>query len=159
MSKAPRQAALVLVAVASLAACRGGAAQTPSERGDPALRVAIAVLALQRSGDQQLTADQIKQILPFLKVLRDTSPDDRPAVQAIADQIVTLFTPVQRAALDRLRAQGPPQFQQRNPAGSVRPGVGRAGPSGSTPDPARRAEFRRRAIERAIRVLESTTAP
>lgn len=160
MSKAMRQAVLVLLAIVSLAACSGGAAQTPSDRGDPALRVAVAVLALQRSGDQELTADQIKQILPLLKVLRDTSPDDHPAVQAIADQIVTLFTPAQRAALDRLRAQGPPQVQQRspgNPAGP-RPGVGGAG-SGSTPDPTRRAEFRRRALDRAIRLLEANPAP
>ncbi len=81
-----RHATLVVIALLSLAACgRGGPAQTRSQGGDPALRAALAVIALERSGDQQLTGDQTRQILPLLKVLRDTSPEDRRVAQAIAD--------------------------------------------------------------------------
>src|SRR3989304_7663523 len=101
-----KRAALVLIALLPLAACRrGGATQTQPERGDPAVGAALAVIALERSVDQQLTGDQARQILSLLKGLRDTSPEDRQVTQAIADQIFVIFTPAQRAALDRLREQ------------------------------------------------------
>ena len=156
-----RHATLVAIALLSLAACgRGGTAQTQSQGGDPALRAALAVVALQRSGDQQLTGDQTRQILPLLKVLRDSSPEDRQVTQAIADQIFAIFTPAQRAALDRLREQARDRLQRRRPgAGPPAPGVGGPGPGGLNPDPARRAEVRRRTLERAIRILESRTGP
>src|SRR3990170_3802569 len=151
-----RHATLVAIALLSLAACgRGGTAQTQSQGGDPALRAALA-----GSGDQQLTGDQTRQILPLLKVLRDSSPEDRQVTQAIADQIFAIFTPAQRAALDRLREQARDRLQRRRPgAGPPAPGVGGPGPGGLNPDPARRAEVRRRTLERAIRVLESRTGP
>src|SRR3989304_2755061 len=108
-----KQAALVLIALLSLAARRrGGATQTQAERGDPAVGAALAVMALERSGDQQLTGDQARQILPLLKVLRDTSPQDRQVTQAIADQIFAIFTPAPRAALDRLREQARDRLQE-----------------------------------------------
>ena len=155
-----RHATLVAIALLSLAACgRGGAAQTQSQGGGAALRAALAVMALERSGDQQVTGDQARQILPLLKV-RGTSPEDRRVTQAIADQIFAIFTPAQRAALDRLREQARDRLQRRRPgAGPPAPGVGGPGPGGLNPDPARRAEVRRRTLERAIRLLESRTGP
>ena len=154
-----RHATLVAIALLSLAACSRGATTQP-QPGDPALRAALAVMALERSGDQQLTGDQTRQILPLLKVLRDSSPEDRQVTQAIADQIFAIFTPAQRAALDRLREQARDRLQRRRPgAGPPAPGVGGPGPGGLNPDPARRAEVRRRTLERAIRLLESRTGP
>src|SRR3990172_7987979 len=156
-----RHATLVVIALLSLAACgRGGATQTQPERGDPAVGAALAVMALERSGDQQLTGDQARQILPLLKVLRDTSPEDRQVTQAIADQIFAIFTPAQRAALDRLREQARDRLPGCRPGpGPPARGVGGPGSGGLTPDPARRAEVRRRTLERAIRLLESRTGP
>ncbi len=156
-----RRPALVLVVLLALAGCsRGGAAPTQTQRGDPALRVALAVMALERSGEQPLSPDQARQVLPLLKVLRDTSPDDRQVSQAIADQILAILTPDQRAALERLREQAQERAQRRGQGRPPGPGVGGPGPGGpgsggASPDPARRAEVRRRAVDRAIRVLES----
>lgn len=156
-----RRMALVLLALLVLAGCsRGGAAPTQTQRGDQAVRVALVVMALERSGEQPLTPDQARQILPLLKVLRDTSPDDRQVSQAIADQIFAILTPDQRAALERLREQAQERIRQRGQGGPPGPGVGGPGPGGpgpggASPDPARRAEFRRRTIDRALRVLES----
>lgn len=156
-----RRTALVLLALLAFAGCsRGGAAPAQTQRGDPAVRVALAVLALERSGEQPLTPDQARQILPLLKVLRDTSPDDRQVSQAIADQILAILTPDQRAALERMREQAQERLRQSRPGGSPGPGVGGPGPGGpgpggASPDPGRRAELRRRAIDRAIRVLEA----
>src|SRR3989304_8024065 len=130
-----KQAALVLIALLSLAACsRGGATQAQPERGDPAVGAALAVMALERSGDQQLTGDQARQILPLLKV-RDTSPEDRQVTQAIADQIFAIFTPAQRAALDRLREQARDRLQEpATCAGPPAPGAGGPGAGGLHPD-------------------------
>src|SRR3989304_713365 len=156
-----RHATLVVIALLSLAACgRGGATQTQPERGDPAVGAALAGLALEGGGGEGFSADQARQILPLLKVLRDTSPEDRQITQAIADQIFAILTPAQRAALDRLREQARDRLQRRRPgAGPPAPGVGGPGPGGLNPDPARRAEGRRRTLERAIRLLESRTGP
>src|SRR3972149_71510 len=106
-------------------------------------------MALERSGDQQLTGDRTRQILPLLKVLRDSSPEDRQVTQAIADQIFAIFPPAQRAALDRLREQARDRLQRRRPgAGPPAPGVGGPGPGGLNPDPARPAEGPRRSSVR-----------
>src|SRR3990172_5686830 len=154
-----RHATLVVIALLSLAACgRGGATQTQPERGDPAVGAALAVLALERSGDQQLTGDQARQILPLLKVLRDTSPEDRQVTQAIADQIFAILTPAQRAPRGRVRAQARRRLQRRRPgAGPPAPGAGGPGPGGLNPDPARRAEGRRRPPPPALPILQTTT--
>src|SRR3989304_2604794 len=125
-------ATLVANALLSVADCgRGENKQTQSSGGDPGLRAALAVVALERSGDQQWTGAQARQILSLLKVLRDTSPEDRRVTQAIADQIFVIFTPAQRAALDRLREQARDRLPRRPPAaGPPPPGGGGPGPRG-----------------------------
>lgn len=154
-----RIAALLLATALLAGACaREQSAAPTTPRGDPALRVAAAVLALGRGGEEPLSVEQARKILPLMKVLRDTSPEDRAASQALADEVLAILTPAQRAALERLREQAQDRAGQRGqpggPPGSG-PGDPGAGQGGAPPDPSRRAEFRRRAIDRAIRLLET----
>ena len=149
---------LLLMTVLLAGACGRGPSAAPTRRGDPGVRVAAAVLALERSGEHRLSAQQARQILPLLKVLRDTRPEDREASQALADQVMATLTPAQRAASDRLREQAQERFAQRGqggaPLGVGGPGAGEPAPGDASLDPARRAEFRRRALDRAIRLLQ-----
>lgn len=102
------------------------------------MRVAAAVVALERSRTP-LTKEQARQALPILEGLRDLRPEEREAARALADRFEALLTPAQRDSLwatrERLRERFGP------------------GPRGS-PDPQRLAEFRRRLLDRAVRLLE-----
>ncbi len=136
-----RRTALVLLALLAFAGCgRGGAAPAQTQRGDPAVRVALAVLALERSGEQPLTPDQARQVLPLLKVLRDTSPDDRQVSQAIADQILANpdTRPARRLGEDAGAGAGAPPPEQAGRISRPRSrwtGSGRAGPGWGEPRP------------------------
>jgi len=160
--------AIAAMAALVLTGCsRGGTAQQ-APRADSGVAIAAAVIALERSAQYQLTADQARQILPLLKVLRDTPVEDREGSRALAEQIRGLFTDEQRGALERLRTEAQERARQRRsggppgaappggPPGFGPPGAGGPGfgPGGPTPDPARRAEFRRGALDRAIQILE-----
>lgn len=143
---------LVVAAVLTAGCARSGSAQTEQRRrGDPGMRVAGAIVLLQRSEQHQFTPDQARKILPLLKVLRDTKPADREASRALADQILNVFTPAQRQAMDDMRRERRERFR-RLPSEGSSPGA--EGP-GRRFDPARRGEFRRRAIDRAVLLLEA----
>ena len=152
-------AAAVLLALL-LAGCSGGGApagqqpQAQSPQGsaaDPGIRVALAVVALERDPEHALTAEQAAKLLPWLRVMRDMRPDDREAAQTIADEAFAILTADQRAALERRREEARERSGQPGGQGARR---GPGGPGGP-PDPSRRVEFRRRIFDRAIRVLET----
>jgi hypothetical protein len=150
-------------------------------RGDPGIAAAVAVGALLRSEAHRLTAAQITAVLPLLRVVRDTDPNDVEASRALADEIMRIFTPEQRAELTRLREQAQARRAERRGPGSGpgqrRPGsrLGPGGP-GSPGGPGgpgfapevpglqggpgagmgSRAEFRRRLLDRLIRRLEGS---
>jgi hypothetical protein len=130
-----RNAALLVAALVVAGCARGGA----EPRGDPAVRVAAAVVALERSRTP-LTREQAKAALPLLEALRDLRPEEREAARALVERFDALLTPAQReslrAARERLRE---------------RPGARLRG----SPDPQRLAEFRRRLVERAVGLLRA----
>ncbi|MDQ7842618.1 MAG: hypothetical protein QN141_00815 [Armatimonadota bacterium] len=129
-------------------------------RGDPAVLAALAIMALERSGDRALSSAQVAVVLPLLRVLRDTDPEDVEASRALVRQILDALTPEQRREIRRLQqqrrrrqeggaGQDPGVLRGRResgPVGSVAPG----GPAGGLS----RAEIRRRVLDRVIARLE-----
>lgn len=136
---------LVIAAVIVLALAAGALAyrqyrfRQAAPRGDPAVAVAVTIRALERSEKSRLSGDQVKAILPLLRVLRDTDPNDAEASRALAEQIRAQLTPEQLAALERMREE----FRRRRESGEVRPGRPRS-----------RAEARQRTLSRLIQRLE-----
>lgn len=133
---------------------------------DPAVMVANAVGILMRSDSHALTGEQIAAILPLLRVLRDTDPNDTEVSRALAREISSNLTPVQRAEVERMRgearqrreAQGG-QAQRRGGPGVDSPeGGGQAGAPGGTPrvpgGARARGEIRQRLLSRLIARLE-----
>ncbi len=132
-----------------------------AQQGDPAIALAGALVALGRDPEVALTPDQVKTMLPFLRVLRDTDPNDAEVSKALAEQIRNLLTPQQQAAIARMREEvqagrAPGQFPRsgsgpRGPGGLGAPGssFGAGGPQGG------RAEFRRQVLTRLIERLQS----
>ncbi|MDR5682428.1 MAG: hypothetical protein QN163_00145 [Armatimonadota bacterium] len=138
-------ALVVLVATLALSACGpGDSAVQAQRRADPAVLVAAAIVALERSGEHRITPEQARQLLPLFEALRDTRPEERDATEAIARQIREVLTPQQQTALRRMREE----------AGGARRRMGRPTDGRGQPDPGRRAEARRAALDRAIRILE-----
>jgi hypothetical protein len=130
------------------------------QRADPAIAAASAIRVLERS-EHPLTTEQVKTVLPMMKVLRDTDPNDVEASRALAEQIRAAFTREQHAELEQAREEalerrqsregrGPGTDRQRGPRGFGPPGRGQAGPGGFN-----RAEFRERILSRLIQQLES----
>ena len=159
---------VLIVAAGALAYLRfrPGSAQA---QPDPAVQIAVALGALERSDSFQLSPDQIRIILPLLRVLRDTNPDDVEASRALATAIRNALTPEQLAEIERLREQA--QTRRENPRrapggggpgfGPGAPGQGGPGGPGAGPgaaNPQTRAELRTRArqalLSRLIRFLE-----
>jgi predicted component of type VI protein secretion system len=126
--------AACVVAALLVAGCGRSAAQP---QPDPAVRVAAAVLALERS-PTRLSPEQARRALPVLEALRDLRPEEREAARALAAQFDALLTPAQRDSLRAARER----FRERIGGGPRR-----------TPDPQRLAEFRRRLLDRAVTVL------
>lgn len=136
-------------------------------RGDPAIAVAVAVGALVRSETRRLSGAQVATVLPLLRVLRDTDPNDVEASRALAEEITRVFTAEQRAELARLREEAQVRREERQAQGGA-PGSGRRrtgpgfGPGGAggpggpggAPGVRSRAELRRRLLDRLIRRLE-----
>lgn len=148
---------ILLMALLAAGCSRGGEdSARRTRRGDPAIQAAFAIVALERSEEQRLTREQAGKILPLLKVLRDMSAEDRDAAQAVADQIRGLLTPGQQAALRQMREET--RERSRRPGGQGAGPLGR-GQGGGGPDPARRAELRRRALDRAIQIVEARAKP
>ncbi len=129
---------------------------------DPALQIAVALSALERS-DQPLAVEQIKAVLPLLKVLRDTDPNDVEVSRALADSIRKILTPEQLAAIERMRQEAQARRQQggqgtqgprRGTGGPGGPGFG-PGPGGAQERAAFRAQARQFILTRLIRRLEN----
>ncbi|MGH2399215.1 MAG: hypothetical protein ACRDF6_05165, partial [bacterium] len=110
----------------------------------------------------------IASILPLLRVLRDTDPNDAEVSRALAREITGLFTAEQRAEVERMRSEGrerregqggAPGQQRRGGPGVASsdegpqaraPGGGPRGPGGMRP----RGEMRQRLLSRLIERLE-----
>ncbi len=124
------------------------AAQQP----DLAITLAGSLRVLAGNPEVALTPEQVKAILPFLRVLRDTDPSDEAASRALAEEIRNLLTPEQRAAIARTRedAQALRQSGQvpRLDAEARRGSGGPGGPVGT------RAELRRQILTRLIERLQ-----
>ncbi|HEV8338852.1 MAG TPA: hypothetical protein VGR25_04255 [bacterium] len=161
---------LILPLTAALAGCGhgdgpSGSTQRQGPAADPGMRASLAVIALEREEEHAVSAEQAAKILPWLRVLAEMRPEDVEAAQAIADEVFAVLTAEQRAALEEIRERAADRRPPGGPGGppgggsGVRrgPGVGQGAPAGQggQPEPERRAEFRRRAIERAIRLLEA----
>lgn len=138
---------LVLAAGGVLAYARLRPRPVPA-RADPASAAAGAVGALLRSDTHRLSGEQIAAVLPLLRVLRDTDPNDAEASSALAEEITRVFTSEQRAELARLRDEARPRREERAAQGG-----GPGGPGG-TPGMRSRAELRRRLLDRLIRRME-----
>ena len=128
------------------------------QRGDPAIAAVSAIRVLERS-EHPLTSEQVKTVLPMMKVLRDTDPNDVEASRALAEQIRVVFTREQHAELEQAREEafqrrqsreGRGQGTDRGPRGFGPPSRGQGGPGGFN-----RAEFRERILSRLIQQLES----
>jgi len=152
---------IVFLAVGGVLAYRQFVRQpVQAQRGDPALATVTAIRVLERS-EHPLTTEQVRTILPMMKVLRDTDPNDVEASGALAEQIRVVFTREQHAELEQAREEaferrqsregrGPGTDRQRGPRGFGPPGRGQGGPGGFN-----RAEFRERILSRLIQQLES----
>lgn len=107
--------------------------QPATARADPALTVALAINTLERGGTYRLSDEQIAAVLPLLRVLRDTDPNDVEASRALAREIMSQLTAEQRAELDRVREQAQRRRQEqggRRPRRPGGPGAGAVGPGG-----------------------------
>jgi hypothetical protein len=147
---------------------RTGAPAQLQRARDPGFAVLLALRTLDRNPDTRLTKEQIQEILPFVKALKDVPASDADAAAAIARAVRDRFTPAQQAALEEARRQF--QERQRGEAGSGGgDGGGPGGAPGGPPGAAsgarggqpggqisdeQRNQFRARAFERMIRTLE-----
>ncbi|MCS7171850.1 MAG: hypothetical protein N0A24_00260 [Armatimonadetes bacterium] len=131
-----RNLAAIALAAVLLAGCAQGRA---APLGDPAFRVAAAVLALERSG-APLTPQQARQVLPLLEVLRNLRPEEREVAQRLLTRFEAVLTPAQKEALRTARER-------------LRERV-RSAPRPGPVDPERAAEFRSRLVDRAVHLLE-----
>jgi len=134
---------------------------TDTQQGDPALMLAIALGALDRSPDAnvRLSPEQVKRMLPYLRVLRDTDPSDAEPSRALVDQVRSLLTQEQlerirtlreEARAQRRREQGPPPGVERPP--------GFFGQGRNAPDrPTLRRQILSRLIERLQTDLQSAS--
>lgn len=154
----------------------------PARARDPGLAVLLAIRVLEMQPDTRLTREQIAEILPFLKALKDVPPSDAEAAAVIARRIRQAFTLAQRAALEEARRRaaargaapdGPADGGRSAPGapGGGAPGSGVQGggaPGEGTPGEGaagggfargagseeQRARIRARLFERMIRYLE-----
>lgn len=169
---------VLLVAASAVVAYTRLRPQPAAARADPALTVALAIGTLERGGTYRLSDEQVAAVLPLLRVLRDTDPNDLEASRVLAREIMAQLTAAQRAELDRVREQAQRRRQEqggqrpRRPgrpgAGGVGPGgpgtLGPGGPGALGPGPGgapgqaggrSRAEIRQRLLGRLIEVLEN----
>lgn len=164
---------IVLLAGGAFAYTRLRPRASTAQRADPALAIAVAIGALERSDEFQLTAKQTKVILPLLRVLRDTDPNEVEVSRALAEAIRRELTPDQLTELNRMRqeagarraqARGGQGQRQRVP-GQVGPGgpgfgpgaagvVPEAGSARTGANAAARAQIRQRLLSRLIERLE-----
>ena len=142
-------AGLILVVAAGVLTYAQFRPRPAPARGDPAVAVAVAVGALLRSEAHRLSGEQVAAVLPLLRVLRDTDPNDLEASRALAEEITRTFTAEQRAELARLREEARARRGERQARSGFAPGG-----AGAPPGVRSRAELRRRLLDRLIRRLE-----
>lgn len=135
-------------------------------RADPAVMVANAVGVLMRSDTHALTGEQIASILPLLRVLRDTDPNDAEVSRALAREINSILTPGQRAEVERMREEARQRREESgsrrqrragpgfDPPGDGGPGVQPGGAGRGAEGTRSRGEMRQRLIGRLIERLE-----
>jgi hypothetical protein len=161
-------AAVVLAGAAYYVVLRPATPPQAQRLRDPAMGLLLSIRALESDPATQLSREQIAQILPFLKALKDIPASDTQAVEAIVQAVRDTFTPSQRAALDAARQR----FQERQRAGGVQAGGGGGPEAGGGPPGGRfgaggpggpgaqgggeeqRQQFRSLAFDRMIRYLE-----
>jgi hypothetical protein len=158
---------VVVVAVGAFAYFKLRPRATAQGQQDPALQVALALTALERSESHQLSDDQIRTVLPLLRVLRDTNPDNADVTRALVTSIRKVLTPEQLAALEQMRVEAQARRDQDGGPGLQRPRRGPGGPGqglapggpGGAPNPQTRAAFRAQArqaiLSRLILRLEN----
>ncbi len=120
-------------------------------RPDPAVLVATALTALERSDAYRLSETQVAAILPLLRVLRDTDPAEVEPSRALAQEIIGMLSGDQRAEIERLRVEAQRRQQERRAAQGA-PGSqrgARPGPGGFG------AQIRQRLLGRLIERLET----
>lgn len=127
-------------------------------RMDPAVTVATALAALERSENHRLSERQLAQILPLLRVLRDLDPSEVEPGRALARAILDVLSSEQRAEIQRFRDEArsrreaggtPPRAQRLGAAG---PQAGGAAPPGAVRV---RGAARQRLLGRLIERLET----
>lgn len=133
---------------------------TETQQGDPALVLAIALGALDRSPDAnlRLSPEQVKRMLPYLRVLRDTDPSDVEPSRALVDQVRSLLTQEQLERIRTLREEARAQRRsEQGPPGVERP-PGFFAQGRNAPDrPTLRRQILSRLIERLQADLQSTS--
>lgn len=117
------------------------------QQGDPAVALAVAVAVLDQRPDTRLTPTQAEQMLPYLRVLRDTDVNDVEASRALIEQIRSMLTPEQLAAMRQLREQ----FRVQRPPDGTTP----QGPPGLRPGGGDRTGLRRQILGRLIDQLQT----
>ncbi len=148
--------AIVVVTVAAggvIAYRQFGPRPVQAQRADPGVAIATAIRILERSEQHRLTEEQIRTLLPLLRVLRETDPNDAEPSRALAAQIQATFTPAQRDEIVRLREEA---RRRRQSAEAGRRELDRTGggPAGAGRGFSR-AEFRKQILSRLIERLES----
>lgn len=127
-------AAAILIAIAGISIYGRMTPAPVAARGDPAVLVATALAALERS-DDPLTDEQRDAVLPLLRVLRDVDPAEVEPSRALAQAIMDALSSDQRAEIERLREEA-----------RARPGA----PGGQA-----RAAVRQRLLGRLVERLET----
>ncbi len=75
------------------------------QQSDLAIALAASLRALDRYPELALTPEQVKRIVPLLRVLRDTDPGDLGVTRALVEEIHNLLTPEQRAVSARIQEE------------------------------------------------------
>jgi len=159
-------AGVILISIAGIIIYGRMSPRPVAARPDPAVLVATALTALERSDTHRLSEAQVSTILPLLRVLRDTDAADAEPSRALAQEIMNVLSPEQRAEVERMREEARRRQQERRAAQGApgdrqgdRPGPGGFG---ATPDgpgaggvnTRARAQIRQRLLGRLIERLE-----
>lgn len=130
--------------------------QPAAARVDPAVMVASALSVLERSEEHGLTDEQVEDVLPLLRVLRDLDPAEAEPARVLARSIMEVLTPEQRAEIERRRARAQ---ARREPGGGPPSRAQRVGPGPSGPQAPGgvrvRGAARQRLLGRLIERLET----
>jgi hypothetical protein len=158
-------AGVMLIGIAGIIMYGRMSPRPVAARPDPAVLVAAALTALGRSDTYRLTDEQRDAVLPLLRVLRDTDAADVEPSGALAQEIMNVLSPEQRAEVERMREEARRRQAERRAAQGAPGGPqgDRPGPGGSGATPGgpgagvntrARAQIRQRLLGRLIERLE-----